>query len=124
MPCNVSKLIRNTHLAILLGAATTTIYSANRPNGHDPGSAYLGNQYAVALSDAHRYTLAILAQGAGADGENLALVELLDAGLGQEDTAGGLGLGLDALDEDAVEQGDEGLDGSDRGSLYREEKPS
>lgn len=35
------------------------------------------------------------------------------AGLCQEDAAGGLGLRLDPLDEDAIQEWDEGLDGLD-----------
>lgn len=77
----------------------------------------MGDQDAVAGSDAHRGPLAVLVQAAGADGEDLGLVELLDARLGQEDAAGGLGLGLDALDQDAVQEGDEGADGLERGGL-------
>ena len=80
---------------------------------------YLGNQHLVAGGHAHGQALAILVEGAGADGQDLGLVELLDARLGQEDAAGGLGLGLDALHDHAVEQGDEGLDGAERGGLSR-----
>lgn len=79
--------------------------------------AYLGDQNAVASSNAHGQAVTLLVEGAGANGNDLGLVELLDAGLGQEDAAGGLGLGLDALDQDAVQEGGEGADGADRGSL-------
>ena len=51
--------------------------------------------------------------------EDLGLVELLDAGLGQEDAAGSLGLGLDALDEDTVKEGSKSSDGLDGGGLQR-----
>ena len=79
--------------------------------------AYLRYQYAVPLGNAHRHPVPLLVQQAGADGEDLGLIELLDARLGQEDSAGGLGLGLDALDEDAVEEGHEAADGADGGGL-------
>ena len=83
------------------------------------GLPYLGDQDAVALLDAHGQAVALLVKGAGADGKDLGLVELLDAGLGQEDAAGSPGLSLDALDQDAVEERGEGADGADRGSLLR-----
>ena len=79
---------------------------------------YLGDQDPVAGSDAHGHALAVAVNGAGADGQDLGLVELLDARLGQEDARGRLGLGLDALDQDPVEQRDERLDGADRGGLF------
>lgn len=78
---------------------------------------YLRDQNPVAALDAHGHPLAVLVERAGADGKHLALVELLDARLGQEDAACRLGLGLDALHQHAVEQRDEGLDGADRGGL-------
>ena len=52
---------------------------------------------------------------AGADGEDLGLVELLDGSLGEEDAGCGLGFGLDALDEDAVEERRDAADGLDCG---------
>lgn len=81
-------------------------------------SPYLGDQDAVALADAHGQAVALLVEQAGADGEDLGLVELLDARLGEEDAAGSLGLGLDALDQDAVEEGREGADGANRSGLF------
>lgn len=76
----------------------------------DGAAAELGNQDLVAGLDAQRNALAILVLETGADGEDLALVELLDGAVGEEDAGGGLGLGLHALHEDAVEEGSEGLD--------------
>ena len=49
--------------------------------------------------------LAGLVAGAGADGDDFALLRLLLGGVGDDDAAGGLGLGVDALDDDAVVQG-------------------
>lgn len=46
----------------------------------------------------------------GANGKNISLVELLSVLLGDVDTRSGLGLGLQTLHKDAVEQGDDGLD--------------
>lgn len=79
--------------------------------------AYLRNEDTIADSDAHGQAVALLVEETGADGQDLGLVQLLDAGLGQEDAAGGLGLGLDALDQDAVQKRGEGTDGSDGGGL-------
>ena len=80
-------------------------------------SSYLRNQHPITGSNTHGQPLSILAEEAGTDGEDLGLVELLDARLGEEDARGGLGLGLDALDEDAVEEGNEGANGADGGGL-------
>jgi len=85
-------------------------------------SPYRGDQDPVAGLHAHGQPLALLVQGAGADGEDLGLVELLDARLGQEDAGRGLGLGLDALDQDAVQERHERLDGSDGGGLFLQEE--
>lgn len=79
---------------------------------------YLRNQHPITSRDTHRQPLALPIKRARADSEDFGLVELLDARLGEEDAAGGLGLGLDALDEHAVEEGDEGADGADRGGLF------
>ena len=79
-------------------------------HGNRDRETYLGDQDLVAIGNAHGKTLAILVEGTGADGENLGLVLLLDTALREEDTRGSLGLGLDALDQDAVQEGSEGLD--------------
>lgn len=84
-----------------------------RPKVADQAHSYLGNQNTVTDGHAHGDALAIAVQATGSDGENLGLVELLNARLGQEDAAGGLGLGLDALDKHAVQEGSQVADGSD-----------
>lgn len=76
----------------------------------DGAATELGDEDLVTGLDAQRYPLAVLVVEAGADGEDLALVELLDGAVGEEDAGGGLGLGLHALHEDAVEERCEGLD--------------
>jgi hypothetical protein len=68
-------------------------------------TTYLRNQHLIALLNAHRYPLAFAIETTGTDSQDLGLVQLLDGGLGQEDAAGGLGLSLNALDQDAVEEG-------------------
>lgn len=73
-------------------------------------ATYLRNQNLVAGGDTHGDTVAILGQETRANSEDLGLVLLLDAALGEEDAGGGLGLGLDALDQDAVEEGSKALD--------------
>lgn len=78
-------------------------------------STYLRNQNLVTRRDTHGNQLAILAHGTGADSEDLGLILLLDAALGEEDAGGGLSLGLDALDQDAVEEGREALDVAEDG---------
>lgn len=74
---------------------------------------YLRNQDLVTRLHRRRYPLAVPVQQTRADGEHLRLVELLDGRFGQEDAAGGFGLCLDPLHEDAVQEGDEVLDGLD-----------
>jgi hypothetical protein len=81
----------------------------------DGAAAELGDQDLVAGLDAGSDALAVAVKGAGADGEDLGLVELLDGRLGQEEAARGLGLGLDALHQDAVEQRRNGADGLEGG---------
>lgn len=76
----------------------------------DGAAAELGNEDLVAGLNAQRNALAVLVLETGANGEDLALVELLDSAVGEEDAGGGLGLGLHALHEDAVEEGSERLD--------------
>jgi hypothetical protein len=71
---------------------------------------YLGDQDLVTRLDADGYPLALLIISTGSNSQYLGLVELLDGGLGQEDAGCGLGLGLETLDEDAVEERGEGLD--------------
>lgn len=72
--------------------------------------SYLRNQDLVAGLYADCNALALLVKGTGANGEDLGLVQLLDGGLGEEDAGCGLGFGLDALDEDAVEERGDGAD--------------
>lgn len=71
---------------------------------------YLGDEDLVTSGDAHGETIAILVEETGANSENMGLILLLDGSLREEDTGGSLGLGLDALDQDAVQEGGEGLD--------------
>lgn len=77
----------------------------------DGAAAKLGDQDLVAGLHADGNAVSGLVEGAGADGEDLGLVQLLDRCLGQEDARGGLGLRLEALHEHAVEERGEGADG-------------
>ena len=77
----------------------------------DGASAELRDQDLVARLYAGGDALSIFVEHAGANGEDLGLVQLLDSGLGQEDAGCGLGLGLETLHQDAVEEGCEGADG-------------
>jgi hypothetical protein len=77
----------------------------------DGRTTKLGDQNLVTGLDGRSNALAIAVESTRANSEDLCFVELLDGGLGEEDATGSLGLGLDALDEDAVEEGSEGLDG-------------
>jgi hypothetical protein len=86
----------------------------------DGAATELGNEDLVTGLDAQRYPLAVLVVEAGADGEDLALVELLDGAVGEEDAGGGLGLGLHALHQNAVEERCEGLDVLEHGLMEGE----
>jgi hypothetical protein len=85
----------------------------------DGAAAELGDEDLVTGLDAQRYPLAVLVVEAGADGEDLALVELLDGAVGEEDAGGGLGLSLHALHQNAVEERCEGLDVLEHGLMER-----
>lgn len=73
----------------------------------------LRDQDLVAHSHARCDSLSIAVEGAGTHGNDFGFVELFDCGFGEEDAGCGFGFGLDALDEDAVEEGSNGADGSD-----------
>lgn len=100
-----------------MGAEAVAIRGRHRK---DSSATYLRNQNLVAGSDTHRKTLAILIESTGADGEDLGLVLLLDAALREEDAGGGFGLGLDALDQDTVQERSEALDVAEGRLLTRE----
>lgn len=77
----------------------------------------LRNQNLVADRNAWRYPVAVLVQTTGADSQDACLIQLLDGAFGEEDAARGLGLGLDPLHEDAIEERRNGLDGLECGRL-------
>lgn len=81
------------------------------------GLTYRWNQNLVTSLNHWLDGLAILVQTTWANSDNAGLVQLLDGGLWEEDTAGGLGLGLDALDKDAVKERGERLDRPEGGGL-------
>jgi hypothetical protein len=97
----------------------------------DWAAAELGNQNLVAGLHAGGDALSVLIEGAGADGNDLCFVEILDGCLWEEDASGSLGFGLDALHKDAVEEGHNaadrldgghvgGLEGGDRSGGYHD----
>lgn len=77
----------------------------------------MGNQNTVAGGNTHGETVSLLVHGARPNGHDLCLVELLHARFGQEDAAGRLGVGLEALNQYPVQQGSEASDGADRSGL-------
>jgi hypothetical protein len=81
----------------------------------DWAAAELGNQNLVAGLHAGGDALSVLIEGAGADGNDLCFVEILDGCLWEEDASGSLGFGLDALHKDAVEEGHNAADRLDGG---------
>jgi hypothetical protein len=72
---------------------------------------HLWYQDPVTSRNAHRNRLAILIPCTRANSQHLGLVQLFYRRLGKEDAAGRLCLCLHTLDEDAVEERRQGLDG-------------
>lgn len=75
------------------------------------------DQDTVTSLDGDLNALSVLVKASGSDSEDASLRELLNGRLGEEDSGGGLGLSLDALDEDTVEEGGKSLDGAEGGGL-------
>ena len=80
---------------------------------------YRRNQDPVSRLHGDFDPLPVLVDSAGTDSEDLGFRELLDGRLGEVDAGSGFGLSFDfdALHEDAVEEGREGLDVTERGGL-------
>lgn len=76
----------------------------------DRATAKLRDQDLVAGLHAGCNALSVPVQRSGSDSDDFGLVEFLDGRLRQENTRCGLGLGLDALDENAVEERGNGAD--------------
>ena len=68
----------------------------------DLGARPFAEQDAVTGLDVDRDELAALVAATGSNRDDLALLRLLLSGVGNDDTAGGLRLGFDTLDDDAV----------------------
>src|SRR5690349_14872331 len=66
------------------------------------GAGPLAEQDLVAGLDVERRDLALVVLGAAADGDDFAFLRLFLGGVGNDDPAGGLLVGLDSADEDAV----------------------
>src|SRR4051812_40346790 len=66
------------------------------------GTRPFAEQNLVAGLDVERSDLAVVGAGAGADGDDFALLRLFLRRVGNDDPAGGLCLGLDPADEDSV----------------------
>lgn len=77
----------------------------------DGASTVLRDEDFVTSLDAHEDALAILVKGAGSDGQDVGLVEFLDARFGQEDAPGSASFGLDSLHQDSIEQRHKRFDG-------------
>src|ERR1051326_491839 len=70
----------------------------------DLGAGPLAEQHAIAGLDVDRNELAGLVAAAGTDGDDFAFLRLLFCGVGNDDAALGLRLGIDTLDDHAVVQ--------------------
>src|SRR6266436_3261643 len=70
----------------------------------DLGARPFAEQDAVADLEVDRDELAALVAAAGSNGDDLALLRLLLGGVGNDDATSGLRLGVDSLDDNAVEK--------------------
>lgn len=71
---------------------------------------HLRNQNLVSSLHAHGNAVTLLIKEARANGEDLCRVLVLHGALREENAGSGLALGLDSLDKDTVQEGDEVLD--------------
>ena len=71
---------------------------------------HLRNQNLVTGLHPHSNAVTLLVKEARANSEHLGRVLVLHGALGEEDAGSGLALGLDSLDKDTVQEGDEALD--------------
>ena len=71
---------------------------------------HLRNQNLVTRLHAHGHAVSLLIKETRADSKDLGCILVLDGALGEEDAGGGLGLGLDSLDQDTVQERHEALD--------------
>lgn len=108
---NTSRTPLNSSLLFL----SQLFPSSSSPTTNDKEPTYLRNQHLITRLHAGRDPLSLLINRARAHGQHLRLVEVLDGGLGQENAACGLGLGLYALHQDAVEERGDGADGLEGG---------
>jgi hypothetical protein len=93
----------------------------SKPASRSPISkvtTYLWNQDLISRLHTTLYPLALLIQAPRAHRQNFRLVQFLHAGLGEENATCRFGLGFYALDEHAVEERREGLDGFESGRLF------
>lgn len=88
----------------------------------DRASTVLRDEDFVTGLDAHEDALAILVKGARSDGQDVGLVEFLDARFGQEDAAGGASFGLDSLHQDSIEERHKRFDGLKGSRLKKKER--
>ena len=90
---------------------------SKNPGNPKKDQTYLRNQHSIPSLNTTGDPLPILIQTTWSNSQDLRLIQLFDGGLGQEDAGCGLGLGFDALHEDAVEEWCEGADGFEGGGL-------
>jgi hypothetical protein len=120
----VSSIQLLIHLQTSISFISSVIFPPIHPGLHviqpEPtkSQTHLRNQNLITRCNTRCDSLALLIEATRSNGKHTRLIELLDAALWEEDAAGGLGLGLDALDEHAVEERGEGLDGFECGGLF------
>lgn len=78
-------------------------------------TTYLRNQNLITRLHTRLNPLAIFIESTRANGQHFRFVQVLDYALWEENSTSGLGVGLDALHEDAVEEGRDGFDALDGG---------
>src|ERR1700722_1961230 len=95
-PSSVLRLVDHAHDVGLLHDQKLVAFEL------DLGARPLAEQHAVAGLDAHRGELAAFVAATGADGDDFALLRLFLHGVGNDDAALGLRLGVDTLDNHPV----------------------
>lgn len=81
---------------------------------------HLRYQHLVPSNHAHRNPVPLLVHHTGTNSQHIRLVQLLDSGLGEENSTSSLRVGLYSLYENTVEEGRKRADGLEGGCLGKE----
>lgn len=105
-----TELQKTRIVSIIPRMGYTSVFQYNPIPRPRQQATHLRNQHLVTRSHTHGDLVAILVQSTRSNSEDLGLVDFLHAALREEDAGGGLGLRLDALDQDTVQKRNKVLD--------------